>query len=102
VTSAHDFGTGCYVSEPVFVPRPGAADEDDGWVLSLVYDSTDHHSFLGIVDGINLEWLHARLHLPFTVPLTFHGNLQQKHSAAAALTGLSRIHSKHPLTMQSL
>ena len=73
-THAHDFGAQGFPSEPVFVPRPGATREDDGWVLSLVYDSSDHHSYLAVVDGQNIEQLHARLHLPFHVPLTFHGN----------------------------
>jgi all-trans-8'-apo-beta-carotenal 15,15'-oxygenase len=27
-----------FVGEPVFAPRPGASDPDDGWVIALVYD----------------------------------------------------------------
>ncbi|MEU4392680.1 carotenoid oxygenase family protein [Kribbella sp. NPDC023855] len=37
---------GCYPSEPVFVPRPAAVDEDDGVVLSVVLDTNDTTSFL--------------------------------------------------------
>ena len=29
---------GQFVGEPVFAPRPGAQDPDDGWVIALVYD----------------------------------------------------------------
>jgi carotenoid cleavage dioxygenase-like enzyme len=31
-------GSGQFVGEPVFAPRPGARHDDDGWVVALVYD----------------------------------------------------------------
>jgi all-trans-8'-apo-beta-carotenal 15,15'-oxygenase len=68
-----DFGPGRYPSEAVFCPRQGGAGETDGWVLSLVYDSTDHHSFLSIMRADPFGEECARLHLPFHVPHTFHG-----------------------------
>jgi all-trans-8'-apo-beta-carotenal 15,15'-oxygenase len=70
----HDFGAGCYAGEPVFVPRPGSSREDDGWVLSVVYDSTDHHSFVAVVPSEGFGQEDVRAHLPFHTPLGFHGN----------------------------
>ena len=74
-TEEHDFGTGCKTGELVFVPRGDDAAEDDGWLLSLVYD--------GATDRSDLVVLHAQdfagdpvavVHLPQRVPFGFHGN----------------------------
>ena len=35
-----------FAQEPVFVARRGAAAEDDGWVLTLVYSATEHRTSL--------------------------------------------------------
>jgi hypothetical protein len=37
-TTTHDFGTGHVPAEPVFVPASPAAGEDEGWILTYVYD----------------------------------------------------------------
>ncbi|HBE20669.1 MAG TPA: Apocarotenoid-15,15'-oxygenase [Cyanobacteria bacterium UBA11149] len=64
-----------FVSEPIFVPRPHATTEDDGWVLSLVYDSSHHRSDVVILDGRNLnEEPVARLHLKHHIPYGLHGS----------------------------
>ena len=73
-TWQHAFGEGCYPGEAVFVPRAGATDEDDGWLLSLVYDSRDHHSFLAVINANPFGAEETRVHFPFHVPLGFHGN----------------------------
>jgi all-trans-8'-apo-beta-carotenal 15,15'-oxygenase len=70
----HDFGPGHHAGEPVFAPRPGGQAEDDGWLLSMVYDARDHHSFLGIVPADRMGQDDTRVHLPFHSPLDFHGN----------------------------
>ncbi|MBW4505437.1 MAG: carotenoid oxygenase family protein [Scytonematopsis contorta HA4267-MV1] len=72
IWSAAPFG---YGSEPIFVPRPGSEQEDDGWVLALVYDSQHHRSDLVILDArdFNKEPV-ARLHLKHHVPYGLHGN----------------------------
>ncbi len=68
-----------FVSEPVFVPRPGATAEDDGWVLTLVYDSSRHRSDVVILDGRDLnQGAVARLHLKHHVPYGLHGNWAQE------------------------
>ncbi len=64
-----------FVSEPIFVPRPNATEEDDGWVLSLVYDSSHHRSDVVILDGRNLNKEPvARLHLKHHIPYGLHGS----------------------------
>ena len=35
-----------FAQEPVFVPRRGAAEEDDGWVLTLVFSAAEDRTSL--------------------------------------------------------
>jgi all-trans-8'-apo-beta-carotenal 15,15'-oxygenase len=64
-----------YVSEPIFVPRPGSTQEDDGWVLTVVYDSSRHRSDIVILDGRDLNrGPVARLHLTHHIPYGLHGS----------------------------
>ena len=70
---------GCYIpSEPVFSPRPGATDEDDGVVLSMVSvngsdaaDESADASFLLILDGQTFEEV-ARVETPVVVNHGIH------------------------------
>ncbi len=73
-TEVHDYGRGRMTSEPVFVRKPGAADEDDGWVISCVYDSDRHRSDVVILEAQDFggEPI-ATIPLPVRVPFTFHG-----------------------------
>jgi all-trans-8'-apo-beta-carotenal 15,15'-oxygenase len=65
-------GDDAYPSEPVIVPRGGA--EDDGWILTLVYDPQAHASGVAILDGQRLEaGPVARAWFDHHVPPTFHG-----------------------------
>lgn len=48
-------GAGRYLGEGVFAPRPGGAAEDDGWLLSMVYDAREHRSGLAVFDARALE-----------------------------------------------
>ncbi len=72
----HRVGPHQRVSEPIFVPRAGAApgDESDGHVLSLCYDGARDESFVAIYDGRRLaDGPIARTWLGYAVPITFHG-----------------------------
>lgn len=61
-------------SEPVFVPRPGAAGEDDGWLLVCVYRHATDTSDVVILDGRSIgDGPIATVHLPRRVPAGFHG-----------------------------
>lgn len=63
------------VSEPVFAPRPGSADEGDGWLLATVCDEHRPASFLAVFDAKAVEaGPIARAHLGHRVPLGFHGS----------------------------
>ncbi|KAM4065881.1 retinal pigment epithelial membrane protein [Hirsutella rhossiliensis] len=58
--------------EPVFVPRPGATDEDDGVVLSVVLDGTAQKSYLLCLDARTMEET-GRAEADFPIALGFHG-----------------------------
>lgn len=61
--------------EPVFVPRPGGVDEDDGWLLSVEYQADSHTSRLVILDAKNpARGPVASAQLLHHVPQGFHGN----------------------------
>lgn len=63
----------CYPGEPVFVGTPGAVNEDDGVVLSVVLDTTNDKSFLLVLDAATFEEM-ARAEVPHHIPFGFHGN----------------------------
>lgn len=57
-------GRRCFCEELVFVPGPNAAtQEEDGFLLGLVYDAAKHRSFLSVSLvqhlSIDLSWLMA-------------------------------------------
>jgi beta,beta-carotene 9',10'-dioxygenase len=61
-----------WAGEPVFVPRPGGVDEDDGVVLSVVLDADAGSSLLLMLDAGTFEEI-ARAQAPHHVPFGFHG-----------------------------
>lgn len=74
-TAEHDYGKGRMTLEPVFVPREGATDEDDGYVMSYVYDATTDRSDVVILDSQDFSGEPiATIQLPVRVPFGFHGN----------------------------
>ncbi|MBW2282377.1 MAG: carotenoid oxygenase family protein [Deltaproteobacteria bacterium] len=71
----HELGAGCQAGEPVFAPNPGAAAEDEGWILTFVYDPATDKSDLVIIDAQEFDKPPvARIHLPTRVPFGFHGS----------------------------
>lgn len=67
-------GRGQYPSEPLFVPRRGATSEDDGYLLSLVYDSRHHASHIAVFDARCLaRGPLARAWFDHHIPFTVHG-----------------------------
>lgn len=61
--------------EPVFTPRPGAVDEDDGWLLSVEYQAAMHTSRLVVLDARDpRRGPIATAQLTHHVPQGFHGN----------------------------
>ena len=68
-------GQGNGTGEPLFVPRAGAREEDDGYVLVLVYEQARNASAFFILDARDIagEPL-ACVRLPHRIPYGFHGN----------------------------
>jgi carotenoid cleavage dioxygenase-like enzyme len=68
-----DLGAGRLAGEWVMVPRGDG--EEDGWLMSLVYDRATDRSELVLLDaGDPAAGAVASVHLPTRVPLGFHGN----------------------------
>jgi carotenoid cleavage dioxygenase-like enzyme len=67
-----------YPGEPVFVARPGAADEDDGALLSVVLDARSATSALVVLDARTLAEC-ARARLPHHIPFGFHGMFRNRN-----------------------
>ncbi|XP_008063761.1 beta,beta-carotene 9',10'-oxygenase isoform X2 [Carlito syrichta] len=64
---------GFYPSEPVFVPVPGAKEEDGGVILSVVITPNQNESnFLLVLDAKNFEEL-GRAEVSVQMPYGFHG-----------------------------
>ena len=73
-TQRYPISKGNQNSEPVFVPRPQAKSEDDGWLRVCVYQHTTDCSDVIILDArdITSEPL-AIISLPRRIPAGFHG-----------------------------
>lgn len=70
-----DVGAGRSAAEPVFVPRAGATAEDDGYLMTYVFDRAKNTSDFLILDAQDLTRpAIAQVHLPSRVPYGFHGN----------------------------
>lgn len=64
-----------FAGEPIFVPRPQAQREDDGWLLSLFFNAATGRSEVLIHNATHIE--HgpiARLRLQHHVPYGLHGH----------------------------
>jgi carotenoid cleavage dioxygenase len=59
----------------VFVPASADASEDEGWVMSFVYDRARDASALVVLDAASFDGPPvATVALPQRVPFGFHGN----------------------------
>lgn len=78
------FPEGCFAQECRFVPRVPSASEDDGWVLTYVFDEKtgldevgrckpDARSELWIIDAKDMATVVAKIALPQRVPYGLHG-----------------------------
>lgn len=71
----HSFAPRGFISEPVFIPRPGAVVEDDGWLVLVVYNAELKCSDIAILDAQNITAAPvATLHLNHHIPYGLHGN----------------------------
>ena len=63
--------------EPLFVPRPRGENaetmpEDDGWLLTMLFDTKEKVSKLLIIDAKTMQ-IESELTLPHAQPVGFHG-----------------------------
>lgn len=71
----HDFGTGRYPGEFVFVSAGPNAAEDEGWLIGLVIDLPHETTDLAIIDARNFAGPPvASVRVPHRIPPGFHGN----------------------------
>jgi carotenoid cleavage dioxygenase len=71
----HDFGPGRLTGEFVFVPRPTARSEDDGWLMGYVVNLTNETTDLVILNADDFEGPpQASIRIPHRIPPGFHGN----------------------------
>ncbi len=72
--TVHRFPEGHIPGEPSFVPAEGATSEDDGWLLTFVYDGPADSSYLVVLDASDVAADPvAEIKLPRRVPTGFHG-----------------------------
>ncbi|KAM3084152.1 hypothetical protein ACMFMF_001509 [Clarireedia jacksonii] len=74
---------GFYAQESRFVPRENSTSEDDGWLLTYVFDESQldeqgvagpsSRSELWIIDAKNMTDVVCKVHLPQRVPYGLHG-----------------------------
>ncbi|MDG1113642.1 MAG: carotenoid oxygenase family protein, partial [Pseudomonadales bacterium] len=73
--AVHQLAPAKMASEPVFVPKAGARAEDEGYLLSYIFDQEKSTSELMILDAQNIsEEPLAQIELPQRVPFGFHGS----------------------------
>ena len=71
----HDFGAGRHGAEPTFVPKKGATNEDEGYLIAYIYDGNRNASELMIIDAQDFTAPPlAVIELPVRVPFGFHGS----------------------------
>jgi len=69
-----DLGVGCIGGEPVFVPSQDSSDEDDGYLMTYVYDAKVDASRFVIMDAATMDSSPvASIELP-RIPNGFHGS----------------------------
>jgi len=74
-SEVRSFGRGAQVGEAVFVPRDRDADEDDGWLLTIVSTPDASSSALYVLNARDVTGEpEAVIALPQRVPAGFHGN----------------------------
>lgn len=74
------FSDGTHVfGEPLFVSRPGGADEDDGVLLTVGAAQSAESSILAVIDAKTMA-LVASAEVPSSIPLGFHGSFVRKEA----------------------
>jgi carotenoid cleavage dioxygenase-like enzyme len=73
--SLHDLGPTRVGGEPVFVPADESSGEDEGYLVTYVYDKATHSSSFVVLDAQDMSAAPiAEVPLPQRVPNGFHGS----------------------------
>ncbi len=73
--TVHDFGPDAQTGEPVFIPASDAAGEDEGYVVTFVFDRPTESSTFVVLDAADMSLPPlAVVALPQRVPKGFHGS----------------------------
>jgi len=73
VAETYWFGAGRWGSEAPFAPRAGATGEDDGYLVSYVYDEREGRSEVEVLNAADVSaGPLCRIKLPVRVPIGFH------------------------------
>jgi all-trans-8'-apo-beta-carotenal 15,15'-oxygenase len=75
-TVSHDFGPDGYAGEPLFIPARGNGEEDEGYVVVLVFDARENRTHVVGLDARDLAArplfvAKLRHHVPFSLHGTF-------------------------------
>jgi carotenoid cleavage dioxygenase len=82
---SYDHGPGRGAGEAVFVARPDAQAEDDGWLLMFTHDHDGSSARFTVLDAQDLgRGPVAEVDLPQRVPFGFHGNWVDDRSVPPA------------------
>ncbi len=72
------YGRDILAEEHVFVPRPGSARVDDGWLVGTLLDPLRGRSGIAVLDARRIgDGPLAQAWLPYSFPLGFHGHFAQ-------------------------
>lgn len=66
----------CIPGEPIFVAKPEAKAEDDGWLLFTRYNAGKRRTIFAIADAKDLKIIYEAA-LPHNIPMGFHGTWVQ-------------------------
>lgn len=70
----HQFSSGCYGGEAVFIPHPQGTSEDEGWLVTFVYNQKLNRSSLVIINAQEFtDEPVVEVMIPQRVPYGFHG-----------------------------
>jgi all-trans-8'-apo-beta-carotenal 15,15'-oxygenase len=82
-TAFHDFGPDGYVGEPVFIPTRPGGEEDEGWLITLVFDASEQRTK---IVGLDARDIAAKplfvARLKHHVPFSLHGSFAPERPAA--------------------
>jgi carotenoid cleavage dioxygenase-like enzyme len=108
---------GHYAQESRFVPRLNGKSEDDGYIVTYVFDESqldsdgeclpDARSELWIIDAKDMKTIVGKVHLPMRVPYGLHGSYfsekqvlnQRPIETIRGMTSLEKNQQAHPMWM---